>query len=290
MKLAICVGAAKAGTSSLHSLLSQHPEIVTSVPKETDFFINNDLCQKGSEYYLNNYFDRSGEEKLAFEADPIYMYARHGIENIHRLFPEAYIIVMLRQPVERAFSQYIYRAAYARYDESFEQMCTHEKARISLSDAHRLEYGCLDRSLYGPQIAEILKYFPLERVYFLLFEEFVKDQNAETNKLLKWLGLTPTDFSSVQDNPSGDAKSVTFAKLLFHPKHRSVRRLASFFIPRKLRSRLYNWMTIVNLKPYTPENKPKLDKATLKSLTASFVSDIEAVQTMTGLDLRRWID
>ena len=288
-QLIICVGAAKAGTSSLHTALALHPAIAGSNPKETDFFVSSQLCEKGLDIYFQKYFNPSGGQRIFFEADPIYMYARDGIRNIHQLAPDAQIIVMLRHPVERAFSQYLYRMTYGRYGESFEEMCVHEAERIRRSDWDRLEYGCLDRSTYAPQIAEILKYFPRERVYFILFEDFVRNQQAEITKLLKWLGLSPMKFAEITENPGGKPKSLALARFLFHPKYRVIRRMMSALLPRPLTRGVYGRILKANLTPFNRGNKPRLKDETLRSLMALFAKDIEAVQAMTQLDLSGWL-
>ncbi|GEM_PF-3620954 len=288
-QLIICVGAAKAGTSSLHTALARHPGIAGSNPKETDFFVSSQLCEKGLEFYFESYFNPREDQVLHFEADPIYLYARNGIRNIHQLAPDARIVVMLRHPVERAFSQYLYRMTYGRYSESFEEMCKHEAERIQRSDWDRLEYGCLDRSTYAPQIAEVLKHFPRERVYFILFEDFVRNQQVEVNKLLKWLGLSPTEVANIAENPGGKPKSLALARLLFHPKYRVVRRMMSVLLPRGVARGVYQRMLKANLTPFNRGNKPRLKDETMQSLMASFVKDIEAVQAMTQLDLSDWL-
>jgi len=288
-QLIICVGAAKAGTSSLHAALAQHPAIAGSNPKETDFFVSSQVREKGLDFYLERYFNPREDQTHYFEADPIYLYARDGIRNIHQLAPDARIVVMLRHPVERAFSQYLYRMTYGRYSESFEEMCRHEAGRIQRSDWDRMEYGCLDRSTYGPQIAEVLKYFPRERVYFILFEDFIHSQQAEVNKLLKWLGLSTMDVANIAENPGGKPKSLALARLLLHPKYSVVRRMMSALLPRGLARGVYERVLRANLIPFGRGNKPRLKDETMQSLTASFVKDIEAVQAMTQLDLSGWL-
>lgn len=288
-QLIICVGAAKAGTSSLHAALVQHPAVAGSNPKETDFFISSHLHEKGLEFYFERHFNPRQDQTLFFEADPIYLYARDGVRNIHQLAPDARIVVMLRHPVERAFSQYLYRMAYGRYSESFEEMCKYEAERIQRSDWDRLEYGCLDRSTYAPQIAEVLKYFPRERVHFILFEDFIRNQQAEVNKLLKWLGVSPMEVADVTENPGGKPKSIALARLLFHPKYRAARRMMSALLPRGVARGVYVRILKANLTPFIRGNKPRLKDETVQSLMAFFSKDIEAVQAMTQLDLSGWL-
>ena len=287
--LFICVGAAKAGTSSLHAALSQHPHIACSSPKETDFFISPEAHTKDLEYYFERYYSPSEDKYAYFEADPIYMYSKDGIRNIHRHAPEARIIIMLRNPVQRAFSQYLYRMTYGRYGESFEKMCLNESNRIQRSEWDRLEYGCLDRSTYAPQISEALKYFPRDRVYILLFEDFIRNQEEEVNKLLKWMGLNEMKLKNVAKNISGKPKSMALARLLLHPKYRFARRIVSMPLPRSMARGIYERMLKKNLSPFNKNNKPQLSANDAKALMAMFTKDIEEVQAMVKIDLSEWL-
>lgn len=123
----------------------------------------------------------------------------------------------------------------------------------------------------------------------MLFEDFVADQNSEANKLLSWLDLKPMDFSEVKDNPSGQAKSVALARFLFHSKHKRLRRISSFLMPRKIRQRIYGWMVNANFKPYNVSNKPRLSNEALRAMTGLFARDIQDVEQLTQIDLSRWV-
>ncbi|WP_124553133.1 sulfotransferase family protein [Methylophilus methylotrophus] len=287
-KLVICVGAAKAGTSSLHTLLEQHPDIAVTSPKETDFFIQPDCIDIGASGYLKKYYPQEAIPKVYFESDPIYMYQDGAMENIADLFPDAYVIVMLRNPVRRAFSQYLYRMNYGRYSETFEQMCEKEFSRVSTGIEAKLEFGCLDRSMYAKQVRKILNLFPKERVHFIIFEEFIKNQQAVANALFDWIQLPSHPVNNVVENEGGKSKSMIFARLLFHKKYRNLRKSIGSFFPTRLKRSFYERLKKLNQKSYKEGEKPRLNVSTEAKLIKLFEQDIEELQQLTGLNLEQW--
>lgn len=287
-EVVICVGAAKAGTSSLHELLSKHPRISTSIPKETDYFKSDTQINKSIENYIHKYFNLKNSHKFIFEANPAYMYFEGCIKNIYELFPDAKIIVMLRHPVKRAFSQYNFRQTYGRYKQSFEELCKREESLISISEDSKYEYGCLDRSLYSKQIEKIFDFFPKNQVYFIIFEDFISDQNGEVNKLLDWINAERINFKNVQENPTGASYSIIISRLLFHPKYRGIRKIFAKMLPRSLKLSLKKSITRLNFKPFDNKLKPLLSEKTFQEITKSFHEDIEKTEKITGLNLSSW--
>lgn len=284
---AVCVGAAKAGTTTLYALMARHPEVAVSRVKETDFYYNDQLYQRGFQTYLGEYFPPLAQKRLLFEADPVYMYGRGCIKRLRECAPEARVIVMLRNPVDRAFSQYQYRMTYARYQESFEEMCAREFDRLTGGEEERMEYGCLDRSRYAWQIEEILRYFPRERLYFLVFEEFVRAQREQFARLQQWLGLTGHDVGEARENVGGEARSVMLARLLYHGRYRPLRGLFRWLLPADAaRRRLYDVLGRLNLRQADPGATRRLDPDFRRKLLRDFEPDIAKVEQLTGLDLR----
>jgi hypothetical protein len=195
---------------------------------------------------------------------------------------------MLRNPVDRAYSQYLYRMIYARYQESFAEMCEREAERVRLGEVERLEYGCLDRSRYAPQIREILAHFPREQVYFIIFERFVKDQAAEYGRLLAWLGLVHLQIRPIRENARSAARSVLLARLMYHPGYRTLRGLLGRMLPAGLRRGVFNRMADANRQESEENGRPFLDPALRRDILERFRNDVSEVEHMTGLDLGLW--
>jgi Sulfotransferase family len=217
------------------------------------------------------------------------MYGRGCIERLRECAPHARIIVMLRNPVDRAFSQYQYRAAYIRYDEPFDAMCAREFERVAQGDAARMEYGCLDRSRYAPQIEQILGHFPRSQLHFIVFEDFIRAQREHFARVQRWLGITEYDVGEARENPGGEARNVTLARLLYHPKHRALRGWVGRLLPTTaFRRRVYDLLGRMNLRHSEPHSKTGVDPVLRRKLLADFERDIERVERLTGLDLATW--
>jgi hypothetical protein len=289
-QLIVCPGAAKAGTTTLYALMAQHPAVTVTRSKESDFFVDPRLYQRGCEYYWNSCYTPKPDSRVYFEADTIYMYARGCMARIRDCAPDARIVVMLRNPVDRAYSQYRYRMTYARYHESFAEMCDREALRIIRSDADRLEYGCLDRSRYAPQIREILAHFPAEHVYYLVFEKFVADQGHQFSELLSWLALPQLRVEPARENATAASRSVGLARLLYHPRYRALRGAVGALLPEGLRRRVYSAVGAANSRELTPQERTPLDAELRRKLLEALRSDVLEVEQLTGLDMRHWLE
>ena len=286
---AVCVGAAKAGTTTLYGLMSRHPEAAVTTVKETNFFFAEQQFSLGLSEYMRRYFPKPGGARLLFESDPVFMVAPGCMRRIREMVPEARIIVMLRNPVDRAFSHYTYRLTYGRHDESFEEMCRAEPARIQGDVMNLLEYGFLARSRYSVQVREILELFPREQVRFLVFEKFMRNQRTEFRSLQSWLGLTPIDIEEIKDNPTGPPRSALVARLLYHPGlHGARRALGSIAALGGIKRPMVSLLQEFNRRDYRPGEKPRMAATTRSALIDQFREEIAATEALTGLDLSHW--
>jgi hypothetical protein len=288
-QLAICVGAAKAGTTTLHALMDRHPAVCVTRYKETNFFYRDDLLARGYGDYLRSYFKSTPGCELLFEADPRYMLHPKCIDRIAEGFPHARIIVMLRNPIERAYSQYVYRVAYGRHDQSFEEICGDEPELIKAGDDALGEFGFLARSRYAGQIEHIYARFPRGQVYFMLFERLIRDQAHEFEKLQRWLGLPVVDVGAAWENESGEARSLLVAKVLYHPGYAALRGAVRRILPfRTLRNAISARIARLNLRRLRRSEKPTLDPALRARLMHDLSGDIARTAELTGLDLSVW--
>lgn len=290
-QLVVCVGAGKAGTSTLYGHMARHPAVSVTKFKETQFFFEDSLWERGREWYTDKCFKHKVGEKILFEADPRYMLHEKCIDRLHQAFPAAKIVVMLRNPVDLAFSLYTYRAAYARHKESFEELCETEHLRISSGEESDLgEYGFLARGRYSEQIAHILKRFPRNQVHFIVFEHFIKSQEVELNKLFDWIGIDSlTNYDVIWENESGMPRLRWLAMLMYHPSYRRMRRLIRWLAPHSVvRSRIAGFVGKLNTMRHSERSRPKLDPEVRMKLMADFQKEIRLTEALTGLDLSGW--
>jgi hypothetical protein len=194
---AMIIGAMKCGTSSLHNYLAQHPQVIPPLRKEVHFFDVN--YGRGESWYRAN-FGRAGEPGLNFESSPYYLYHPLAPERASRMVPQARLVVLVRDPVRRAYSHYWHERDKGREKLSFEDAVAAEPDRIGI-DAERLARGeievsaahqhfsYLGRGRYAEQIERWLRFYPRERLLCLRFEDLAAEPLAVLNQSLAYLGL-----------------------------------------------------------------------------------------------------
>lgn len=183
------IGAQKAGTTALSHFLSQHPDVAMAKGKEVHLFdapdystdwAANDINQR----YAAN-FDGVSTAVLWGEATPIYLYRPEIIPELKRYNPALKLIVILRDPVERAISHYEMEAARSNEELPLWQALWRESKRLSdegghLGHAHRC-HSYVDRGLYAAQIHCVRQHFSDEQI-LILENDALKNQHAETLK------------------------------------------------------------------------------------------------------------
>jgi hypothetical protein len=204
----VILGAQKAGTTSLFNYLSQHPQVQPPIRKEVHYFDLNFV--KGPTWYRAHFPQhhhaaegpRRNEERLiTFDSSPYYLFHPAVPERLKAMLPQAKFVAMLRNPVDRAYSHYWHEvklgherlplpAAFAEEDSRLRG----EMARLGndaryKSFAHR-HYSYLSRGLYVEQIKRWFELFSPERFLFIKSERFFADPDSETNRILRFVGLT----------------------------------------------------------------------------------------------------
>ena len=204
----LIIGAQKAGTTSLASYLAAHPSVVSPGFKEVHFFDLN--YNKGTDWYRSQ-FPIGGRQRLAnrlygqtgvaVDATPYYMLHPMVPYRAWKLIPSARIIVLLRDPVARAYSHYHHEVRLGHEKLSFEEAIAAEPSRTAgEADRLRLEpsyqsfayqhFTYLERGIYWAQIRHWLNYFPPEQFLILSSERLFESPASVYRGVLKFLGLS----------------------------------------------------------------------------------------------------
>lgn len=218
----IVVGAQKSGTSSLHYYLSQHPNLLASTPKEVSYFNRNYNFKKGKNWYHRAFIDLDLNKKnyLCFEATPEYLYHSFTAERIYQEYPGIKIIIILRDPVQRAYSSWnmyknfnpenfprglkneyindrqnnIIKEFYdADHFPSFEEAIASEMLKIE-NNSQCEEPSLLRRGIYLPQVKRYHDIFGNESVLIIGFKDLVQTKKEVLNSVLKFLGLQESNW------------------------------------------------------------------------------------------------
>jgi len=280
------VGAAKAGTTSMHAYLAEHPQVFMSDLKEPHFF--SDFCvapqfdnfmpivRDPNEY--QRLFQASAGFKAIGEASPSYLCDDEAAQRIKAAVPDARIIISLRDPVQRAYSQYLM--------EYFEGNETLPFGEALAADQDRPEKGWgvsfqyIELGLYASQVERYLKTFGSDAVMVVLFEEFVRDTEKVMHEIAGFLGVDPSLFPEgvfeSAHNPYEETRGQ-FARAVL--RSRPIRLFAKKRLPLWLRSFVRNRILFRN------GVKPQMDPDLARKLRETFAADIERLEKVLGRKL-----
>jgi hypothetical protein len=212
----LIIGATKAGTTSIHHYLNQHPEIFMCPRKETNFFAQDSaLCLledtiTDQKEYEAQFIDVRNEKAIG-ETSPAYLAVPDTPKNIHEMNPKMNLIAILRDPTERAYSHFLMRRRQKKeFRESFEQCMNEEDIDPARSYWHR--------GLYGVQLEQYTELFSKKQMQIFLYEDFVKDPVSVIQEICAFLEVDPNfepDMSERYNaNPPSDPLAPEMRKNL----------------------------------------------------------------------------
>lgn len=195
----LIVGAMKSGTSSLFNYLMQHPKIVPPIRKELHFFGPGFHAGKSETWYRAHFPSKARlwGGKITGEATPGYMFYPGAADRLAAHVPNARLIVVLRDPVERAISHYFHEIRMGREFLPIDEAMAAEDTRLALAarDPHGIETymhaSYKTRGVYADQIERLRKLFPPERILVLGSGSLFADPRRTTAAALEFLGLEP---------------------------------------------------------------------------------------------------
>ncbi len=170
----VIAGAQKGGTTALDAYLRTHPEIGMADVKEVHFFDNETFFRRQRPPYskYHSFFIRNWSRKLWGEATPIYMYWREVPERLRQYNPDLKIIMILRNPIDRAYSHWNMEWVRKKEPLSFRDAIHREKERLqkALPGQHRV-FSYIDRGRYVEQLQRIWTCFPKNQTLILKNED-----------------------------------------------------------------------------------------------------------------------
>ena len=200
----LVIGAPKAGTTALHAALAGHPALYMSPIKEPKFFLSDGppptrggpgdaLTYREHVWKRADYealFEAAPGGTLRGESTPLYMYDREAMRRIRDLLPEARLIAIIRDPVERAHSNWTHLwSAGLEPVGDFIQACGEEERRIAAGWASFWHYTGLGR--YGEQLEHVFSLFPREQVYVIRYRQLVDQPATTLDGIFGFLGVQP---------------------------------------------------------------------------------------------------
>lgn len=282
------VGAQKAGTTSLNNYMSQHPRIYTHFTLEFSLF-NRDHYDKGFDYYFEKTISDKRKEDPAcyFLGKSVgLMYKPDLLKKLKEENPDVQIVIVLRNPVERAFSAFLFceKEGIEPYKNFDDAIFKNDISRFNGEKPFELACDYIGRSGYLSHIKNILQIFPKENVHFFLFEKMIKDLNEDLNQMTQVLGLPSFDFdTTIQYNKGKLTRSKTMAKLLSPGKNF----FAKDWISAKKRMQLKQFLKKFNSKEKAGKNS-SINTETRIYLEKIFKPELPELIRLTGLPLNEY--
>jgi hypothetical protein len=174
----IIAGAPRSGTTWLYVLAQRHPKIAMAQPTvpEPKFFLVDELWQRGVDYYSTTWFDPLPFGRVLGEKSANYLEAPQTADRIHRALPQAKLIFVLRNPVDRAYSNYLWSRQNGIEDETFEGALALEKQRerdLAPKMRYARPHAYFSRGLYAEHLARFFARFPREQILVLRHDDIV---------------------------------------------------------------------------------------------------------------------
>ena len=305
----LIIGAAKAGTTSLYQYLDQHPDVFLSSLKEPNFFAfkGRDLsfsgpgdmrCNKLSTTSVTAYrqlFNSAGEASARGEASPSSLYYPQASNRIYQYVPDIRIIVTLRDPVTRSYSNYLMMVMQGREPcRDFSKALERELSRLSAGWSYF--WGYTQLGFYHKQLKRYYRLFSPHQIHVCLLDDLANRPLETVQSLYDFIGVDRSfqpDLST-QHNPSGAPGSELLHWFL---NHAGVGKKMRSFLPAPLQkslasnfgsfvSRIRAWKRKLihdNLR------KPPMSLAVRDRLQVMYHDDILRLQDLIDRDLSHWL-
>jgi hypothetical protein len=290
-------GAPKAGTTALHAALARHPSLYMSAVKEPKFFLTDGPPPtRGGPGDVRTYrehvwrrddyealFDPAPAGALRGESTPFYLYNRDAQRRIRALIPDARLIVILRDPVERAHSNWTHLWS-AGLDPvgDFVLACAEEQRRIAAGWADFWRYTAL--GCYGEQLEHLYTVFPSEHVFVFRYRALVDNPAQVLDRICGFLGvsqgiLTEVPRENVTAHPERSLRHGAVSKVL----------RASAAVSRVLPGAAAVTESLERvLQRDSPPRQP-LTWEQRQALIPRFEADIRLLEDITGEDFGDWL-
>lgn len=265
----IIIGAMKSGTSSLYHYLRAHPDISMSNPKELDFFDTH--IDKGVRWYEKHFPENTharGEASTNYSKYPLIS----GIpEKMHDLLPDAKLIYLLRDPIDRIVSHFV---------QSYSERYEHGRMEEALLDTENNHFVACSK--YYMQLEQYLEFYPADRILVLTSDE-LRDKRRETlQTIFRFLGVDDAFF-----HPDFD--------IIHHLSSRKRRkgRLAHFIKESGLYGKIKPRLSRPVIRFFqnllgTPFERPVPDDNLRKKLADGLADDVAALRRFTGRPFSAW--
>ncbi|WP_251963757.1 sulfotransferase domain-containing protein [Salinibacter ruber] len=276
----LIIGAAKSATTSLATSLGKHESIHIPKCKEVHFFDIDDNWERGFEWY-KSHFDLGN--KVVGEATPSYLSSPSACYRIKKSIGSVKTISVLRDPIERAYSNYLFSRQYGKFSKGFTE--TIKDCLRKQGNAYRL---LVHPGFYGWHIRRFISEFESDMCLILTFDELINETTSALRKIQNHIGVEekiknlPRENVTNKKPKSGEINS--FIKLM---RSKYSKKMLYEIIPDRVKSKTKN--LIINMNTEEMEEKPQMEKEAFSLLFDKYKSDVDILSEITDLELSDWL-
>ena len=279
----LVIGAMKAGTTALYHALKQHPQIYMSPIKEPHFFTyeGEQLNYSGPVTDLDSYhqlFEPASQGAIKGEVSPSYIYSPKAPERIKHYLPNVKLIAILRNPVERAYSNFLMATRQGDETLSFSQALQQEQQRINNNWGLLWHYQ--SKGFYAEQLQRYFSLFDKEQIRIYLYEDWNNNPGSLLQDMFQFLEV------DASFTPNTDSRHNTSGI----PQNKIVKTLVQKTYPMRF---IYRRLASQQLRSYFKKqvfSKPQLSPQLHTKLMDLYREDILQLQTLLQRDLSSWLE
>jgi hypothetical protein len=298
----LVIGAPKAGSTAVHQALVQHPRLFLSDPKEPKFFLTGGRRPSRHEHRgpgdahsrlewiwqrerYEALFDAAPPGTLRGESTPFYLWDTAAHLRIHTLVPDVKLLAIIRDPIDRAYSNWTHlRADGLEPEADFLTACALEQERIAAGYAPFWRY--LELGRYGEQLDHLFSVFPREQVHVLRYRDLIDDQQATLDGIFAFLGVETGVVRSIPPSNTSGWASDSPANAALRATIRAGAALGSFGPPQVWRRAERRLVSVLRRER---GQRPTLPNDQRSVLLDSFGDDIALLERVLGGDYSVWL-
>jgi hypothetical protein len=192
----IIAGAPRSGTTWLYELLDRHPDIFMARPArpEPKFFLVDELYARGLQHYFDTWFAGAEAYPAAGEKSTNYLESPEAARRIHEHLPGVKLIFILREPAQRAYSNWMWSTMNGVESQDFVTALAQEEERernVAPPLRYAKPHAYFSRGLYANLLRPYFESFPRDQLLCLKFDDIVRNPGSLTERLHRFIGVTP---------------------------------------------------------------------------------------------------
>lgn len=288
----LCIGAPKSGTTSLYDVLKQHKDVFLPSFKEPHFFDSDESWNKGVAWYQSSYYAKASHQCVG-DFTPTYLSNNLAPGRIQEVLGnQVKFVVILRNPIDRAYSHYLHTQRDQHEKLSFSEALEEEEQRLHnfrKKNDHigMIRFAYQEQGMYAKQLARYFRLFDREQFYITTFDDFVSKQEQVIKEICAFLGLQEQEGMQyvLQSNKSSEARSVALKNVIKKPS--MIKKIAKWLVPSfAIRQKLRNYIQALNNKSIDKKPLSEIDRK--NCYQRYFRQEVQSLEDLLSINLTHW--